>query len=150
MKNNVIKEKHGFTLLEVILAAVLGSLILISTLEVYIHVWDAVKITRERFIENSELQKAVYYVTHDLRRAEAVEIPAPDKLIIKTFDSTIMYELKNEALVRTENNQERITAEGITAVYFSLDNYSQGNLITIKFRGQKKEVVTGVWIYTKE
>lgn len=142
-------NRRGFTLLEVILVASLAALVLLAALEISWRVWNVVGTSRENFNEDAELRNAVYWVTRDLRRTEAVNTAIPGKLVISTANKTIVYMLDNESLTRNENNSQRIVAKGITAANFSAKEQDSGILVTAEFRGQKRGIRTCVLVHTR-
>ncbi|MGB9801386.1 MAG: PulJ/GspJ family protein [Arcobacter sp.] len=142
-------NKQGYTLLEIILVSVLGTLILLSALEIYLQVWNSTETNRKIFREVVELRKAIYWISHDLNRAKDVSTPSSDKLIINTANNTIIYVLDKKTLVRYEDGLKRTIAEGIMFVNFSIAEQKNGTMVTVQIKGQKKGVRTCVWIYAK-
>jgi len=149
LPGQIMHNRRGFTLLEVILVASLAALVLLAALEISWRVWNVVGTSRENFNEDAELRNAVYWVTRDLRRTEAVNTAIPGKLVISTANKTIVYMLDNESLTRNENNSQRIVAKGITAANFSAKEQDSGILVTAEFRGQKRGIRTCVLVHTR-
>lgn len=145
----ITRNKRGFTLLEIILVSVLGALVFLSALEIYLQVWNTIEISRKNFREIAELRNAVYWISHDLYRAESVSTASSDKLIINTNNKTVIYILDKKSLVRYEDSSKRTIAEGITLANFSAAEQKNGILVTIQLKGQKKGVRTCIWIYQK-
>ena len=148
LSRHIMHNRRGFTLLEVILVASLAALVLLAGLEISWRVWSVVGTSRENFNEDAELRNAVYWVTRDLRRAEAVNTAVPGRLAVSTASKTIVYTFDNKSLIRNENNSQRIVAKGITAADFSAKEQDGGILVIAEFKGQKRGIRTCVWIYT--
>lgn len=144
----MVRDKYGFTLIEVALAAGLTVLVLLAALEVSWRVWGLVGISSVNFNENAELRNATYWVTRDLRRAETIDAAIPGRLVITAGNNTIVYTLDGDSLVRGEGNSRRTVAKGITVADFSADKRDGGVLVAAEFKGQKGGVRTCVWVYT--
>jgi len=145
----VTRGSRGFTLAEAVLAAGLAVLVLLAALEVSWRVWGLVGSSRARFNEDTELRNAAYWVTRDLRRAEAVGNATAGRLDLTLADGTaVSYALDGGSLVRTEGTSRRTVAKGLTAADFSADKRQGGALVTTEFRGQKGGVRACVWVYS--
>jgi hypothetical protein len=142
------RDSRGFTLAEAVLAAGLAVLVLLAALEVSWRVWGLVGSSRARFDEEAELRNAAYWVTRDLRRAEAVDGAAPGRLELTVGGNTVAYTLDGGSLVREEGGTKRAVARGLAAADFSAEERDGGVLVTAEFRGQKGGVRACAWVYT--
>lgn len=143
-----VHDNRGFTLAEAVLAAGLAVLVLLAALELSWRVWGLVGSSRARFNEDAELRNAAYWVTRDLRQAEAVGNATAGRLEVSVGGNTVAYTLDGGSLVRTEGTSRRTVARGLMAADFSADKRQGGVLVTAEFRGQKGGVRACVWVYT--
>jgi prepilin-type N-terminal cleavage/methylation domain-containing protein len=144
------KEKYGFTLLEVMITVVLGIILFAAVFEFFIYTSKTAGVSSKTFNETSELIRVARWITNDLYSAENIKIEVNDKLIITTSNSTVVYELENNMLMRREGILKRTVGEGITSIKFSTEEYDNGTLVYFWIKGLKKDVRTCVFAYTKK
>lgn len=118
--------EKGLTLVEALAAATLMSLIIIGSLLLYergVRTWSWTEQEAE-VVDN--LRIAVDKIVYELRGATDIMNPevGPSGGTLLEFkdasEATVKYYLHNKALRRNENNQP-VTTEVVTAVYFSRD-----------------------------
>ncbi|MDI6604228.1 MAG: hypothetical protein QME35_03675 [Thermoanaerobacteraceae bacterium] len=155
-----LKGNKGLTLLEVVVASSLAMMLLLVVLEMSWRVWGVFGISKVHFDETSELRKAIYWVTRDLRSADkntivivdAMKDPITNNIIgiephtltmnIGTAD-VVTYKIdSSNNLVRIENGIQRTIASGIAfdknVVNFSKENKVGGTLVTVTFNGVER------------
>lgn len=145
----ILKGSGGFTLLEVVVAVALSAMILVVAGDISWRVWGAVNNSKAKFDSNVELHNGMYWVTNDLRKADAVEIITPTKLRIQSKGNEVLYYDSGGSLVREYNGSKRIVARNITGVGFSADSREGGVLVNIMLGSFGKEARTSVWVYTE-
>ncbi|QSZ28031.1 hypothetical protein ACETAC_04010 [Aceticella autotrophica] len=147
-----LKDKKGLTLLEVVVASSLAMVLLIVVLEMSWHVWGVFGKSKVHFDETSELRKAIYWVTRDLRSADKNTIVIVDAKGIEPHTLTmkigtadvVTYKIdSSNNLVRIENNIiQRTIASGIAfdkdEFNFKEEDKVSGTLVTVTFNGVER------------
>ncbi|HHY79955.1 hypothetical protein [Thermoanaerobacter sp. RKWS2] len=144
------KEKYGFILLEIMTAAALGIILFAAVFEFFIYTSKTAGASSRTFNETSELIRTAQWITNDLYSAENINIEGNNKLIITTSNSTVVYELENNMLIRREGILKHTVGEGITSVKFWTEEHDNGTLVCFWIKGLKKDVRTCVFAYTKK
>lgn len=113
--------KKAFTLLEILIALALSSMIflLVSSLLVTMLTTNT-KNSRKEVFEQTKNDISVS-LSNDIRWAEKVSFTPNDPATININDNSVVYEVKNNALVK---NSEPITPDNIKIVSFTVENRS--------------------------
>jgi hypothetical protein len=158
-----LKDKKGLMLLEVVVASSLAMMLLLVILDMSWRVWGVFGVGKVQFDETSELRKAIYWVTRDLRSADKntiVIVDANNNIGIEPHTLTmnigtpdvpdvVIYKIdSSNKLVRIENGIQRTIASGIAfdknAVNFSSTQIKDstgtwvGTQVTVTFNGVER------------
>lgn len=122
----MISEK-GMTIMEVLLALALSSIIISLLFMIFSLFTDAYKNSINAMDAQYSARMVIFNISRDIRSAYQIELAGDEKIIITGKSKTVSYYMENEVVYHHENKTKIPIAEKVGRLTFS----QQGLVITI-------------------
>ena len=112
LTKDTIKNKKGFTLIELILSVTLFGVVIAISLNFYMTGYKIYQVENERLFAQQNVRQAFVWLSSTIRQADSVKIIENNKISILTSNQEIVvFYLKNGVLYREKNKGVNPIAE---------------------------------------
>lgn len=137
---NLYNDKKGLTLLETIISAVLGTIVVIAVLETLTFSFTSFAKQNDIFNTTQEISIFMLYFTRDVHNANTINVTS-NEVDITTGNEQVIYTYNNGTITR--NSKNIIT--GLNSVQFAQVSAGTGNLISVTINKNGIEMRTTVY-----